>query len=104
MAKTVITKRLLNHLAELVRVELTAEESKKILKDLKKLLDHFQELKDLDTEKIKPLPEVAFLQNVFREDGVDFGKRSEGVNIEGRIIDAFPEVEKGYLKIPKVFQ
>lgn len=99
----IINKKTLDHLAELARIKLTPEESKKYLKDLKNILDHFTELKEVNTEKVKPLTGGTDLQNVFREDAVDFGQRAEMVNIEGRIIDAFPETEKGYLKVPKVF-
>lgn len=99
---TPINKKTLDHLAELARIELTPEESKKYLKDLKNILDYFAELKEVDTSKVVPLTGGTDLQNIFREDAVDFGKRSGEVNVEGRIIDAFPETEKGYLKVPKV--
>ena len=97
-----INKKLLNRLAELARIELIAEESERILQDLKKILKHFEELKNVDTEKVKPMTGGTSLRNVFREDEIDFGKRSDGVNAEGRIMDSFPEVERGYLKVPKV--
>ena len=97
-----ITKKSLDHLAELARLELTAEESKKYLKDLKKILDYFDELKEVNTDKVNPLTGSTELKNIFREDVVDFGQRSETVNVEGRIIDSFPETEKGYLKVPRV--
>jgi|SRR3989344_1170839 len=100
----IISKKSLEHLAELARIELTTEESKKILKDLKKILDHFEELKELNTDKVEPMTGGTLLRNVFREDEVDFGQKSEMTNIEGRIIDSFPEVEKGFLKVPKVFE
>ncbi|MEK7115212.1 MAG: Asp-tRNA(Asn)/Glu-tRNA(Gln) amidotransferase subunit GatC [Patescibacteria group bacterium] len=99
-----ISKKLLEHLAELARIELTADESKKLLKDLKKILKHFEELKELDTTKTAPMTGGTLLRNIFREDEVDFGQKSEMTNIEGRIIDSFPEVEKGFLKVPKVFE
>lgn len=98
----VINKKTLDHLAELARLELTPEEIKKLLKDLKKILDYFQELNELDTTGVAPLAGGTALQNVFRIDEVDFEKRSAGVNHEGRIIDAFPAIDKGYLKVPKV--
>ena len=104
MAKTLINKKLLNHLAELTRIELTANESEKLLKNLKKILEHFEELKNLNTEKVEPMMGGASLQNVFRADEMDFNKKSDTVNGEGRIIDSFPEVEKGFLKVPKIFE
>lgn len=99
-----ITKKSLNHLAELAKIELTSEESKKLLKDIKKILSYFEELKEVNTNKVQLMTGGTSLKNIFREDVVDFDKRSEATNSEGRIIDAFPEVEKGYLKVPKVFE
>lgn len=99
-----IDKKSLQHLAELARLELTETESKKLLKDLKDILKHFEELKTVNTDKISPMTGGTALRNVFREDEVDFNKRSESVNVDGRIIEAFPEAEKGYLKVPKVFE
>ena len=99
----IINKKILEHLAELSRIELTSEESKKYLKDLKKIIDYFEELKEVNTERVTPLTGGTELKNIFREDVVDFGQRSENINSEGRIIDAFPKVERGYLKVPKVF-
>lgn len=97
-----IDKKLLNHLADLARIELTAAESKKLLKDLEKILDYFDELKSVNTEQTTPMTGGAVLKNVFREDEIDFDKRAAGVNHEGRAIDAFPEMERGYLKVPKI--
>lgn len=99
-----ISKKSLEHLAELARIELTTEELKNFLKDLKKILKHFEELKELDIKNVEPMTGGTLLRNVFREDEVDFGKKSEMTNIEGRIIDSFPKVEKGFLKVPKVFE
>lgn len=98
----VINKQLLQHLAGLARIELTAAESKRFLKDLEKILGHFEELMTLDTKKVEPVAGGTSLQNVFREDTVDFAHRSDAVSHEGRIMGAFPEEEKGYLKVPKV--
>lgn len=98
----VIDKKLLKHLAALARLELTAKEGKQFLKDLKAILDYFGELRRVDVKKIKPMSGGAGLINVFREDEVDIEKKSGTVSDAGRIIDAFPETEKGYLKVPKV--
>ena len=99
----VINKKTLQHLTELSRLELTADEEQKLLEDLKEILAYFEELKTVNTEQVAPMTGGTQARNIFREDEVDFAKRSAGVNHEGRVIDAFPEVEKGYLKVPKVF-
>lgn len=100
MAK--ITKKELKHLADLARLELSDKEEGKFLVDLEKILNHFKELQGLDTEGVEPMAGGIQLKNVLREDEsfrVIEDKERETKNI----IEAFPETEKGYLKIPPVF-
>ena len=93
-----LTKKDLEKLAELARLDLKKGEEDKLLKNLGSVLDYFEELKNLDTEKIEPLSGATESSNVFRED-------SEEQSLEkGRTIEAFPENSGGYLKVPPVFE
>lgn len=93
-----IDKKSLKHLAELARLELTEKESEKFLEDLEEILNHFRELQELNTDNVLPMNGGTGLQNVFREDrpGAPFDT--------GKIREAFPEKENGFLKIPPVFE
>ena len=92
-----INKKTLEHLAKLVRIELEPKEETGLLKDLQKILNYFEELKALDTKEVKPMTGGTLLKNIFREDE---GK----INInESAGKEAFPENQKGFLKIPPVF-
>lgn len=93
-----INKQTLEHLAKLARIELHPEEEEKLLKDLQKILDHFEELKNLDTSSVKPMSGGTALKNVFREDGA-----SENTNQKSGV-EAFPETSGGFLKVPPVFE
>lgn len=93
-----ITKKELEHLAKLARIELDPKEEEKLLKDLGNILDHFKELQALDTSNILPMTGgTADLKNVFRDD-----TERENTN-RGAGVEAFPEKENGFLKIPPVF-
>ena len=93
-----IDKKTLEHLAELTRIKLSSKEEAGLLKDLEKILAHFEELKELDTGKVEPASGGANLQNVFREDG------NAEMRLSGeRAREAFPETKDGFLKIPPVF-
>lgn len=94
-----ITKKSLEHLADLARLELTEKEEEKFLKDLESILGHFKELESLDTSNVAPLTGGTSLKNVFREDG----ERKSSLAADP-VVDAFPEKEKGYLKVPAVFK
>jgi len=95
-----ITKGLLEHLADLARLELQESEKEKFLKDLGKILDYFKELQELNTENIQPMAGGTELKNILREDEKVRDKTRE----TRKAVEAFPEEEKGYLKVPPVFE
>jgi len=93
-----INQESLKHLAKLARLELGEAEEKKLLKDLQKILDYFEELKRVDTENVEPLSGGTEIKNAFREDAErEDTNRSAGTA-------AFPETRDGFLKIPPVFE
>ena len=94
----IIDKKTLEHLAALARIELDPKKEKKLLGDLEKLLAHFEELKTVDTEEVESMAGGAALTNVFRDDGDSPRLPNEAA------LRAFPEKEKGFLKIPPVFE
>ncbi|MEK9186484.1 MAG: Asp-tRNA(Asn)/Glu-tRNA(Gln) amidotransferase subunit GatC [Patescibacteria group bacterium] len=95
-----INKKSLEHLAELARLELSEKESEKFLGDLKNILEHFQELQEVNTDNVQPMTGGTFLKNVFREDE----DQPSGFKNPHKITEQFPDKEKGYLKVPPVFE
>ncbi len=94
-----IDKKTIKKLAELARIEISAGEETSLLKDLEKILGHFEELKELDTERVEPMSGGTFSKNVLR------GDESEGAKLVGeKSVDQFPEKEAGFLKVPPVFE
>lgn len=102
-----INKETLKRLAKLARIELDPKEEEKLLKDLGKILNHFKELQELDTSEVAPMAGGTSLKNVFREDSAKPDEESSrgisGDSNKGAGVEAFPEHESGYLKIPPVF-
>ena len=84
-------------MAKLARLDLTPEEKKNLLKDLSEIFAHFEDLQKLDTSKVEPMAGGTHLKNVFREDNATETNRGAGV-------EAFPESEDNFLKIPPVFE
>ncbi len=95
---SIITKKELDHLAELARIKLTEKEEEKLLKDLPNILNYFEELKALDTTGVKASAGGTQIKNAFREDN-----EREGTNKQ-KGTKSFPEKEHDYLKIPPVFE
>ncbi len=93
-----IDKKIIEYLAELSRIELDGKEEEKLLADLRKILDHFDELKSLDTSGVEPMNGGTELKNSLRED-------EERTNTNrGAGADVFPESKDGFLKVPPVFE
>ena len=86
-------------MADLARLELSEKEEEKLLKDLESILGHFKELESLNTSNVAPMTGGTNLKNVFREDG----ERKSSLAATP-VVDAFPDKEKDYLKVPAVFE
>ncbi|MDP3014944.1 MAG: Asp-tRNA(Asn)/Glu-tRNA(Gln) amidotransferase subunit GatC [bacterium] len=95
-----INKKTLEHLVELSRIELDKKSEEKLLGDLQKILGHFEELEGVDTENVEPIAGGTELKNVFREDESNVSCQMSNV----KIVEAFPEKENGFLKVPPIFQ
>lgn len=96
---SIVNKELLKNLAELARLDLGGDE-KEIAEDLKKIVDYFEELKEIDTEDVLPVSGGTDLVNIFREDEYDKGKQLS----REKAVQAFPEEKNGFLKVPPVFE
>lgn len=94
-----ISRKDLEHLSELSRIDISEKEEEKLLGDLEKILAHFEELKEVETANVKPMSGGTFVENVFRED-----ESVENQFSGGRAVAQFPEKEKGFLRIPPVFE
>ena len=98
----VITKKLLDHLASLARLALTDDESAGFVKDLNAVFRHFKELEAVEVTGVEPMIGGAGLKSVLRTDTVSISGKAETVDVEGRIIGAFPESREGRLKVQKI--
>ncbi len=88
-------------MAELAKIELHEHEKDKLIKDLGKILEYFEELKSVNTEGVEPLAGGTSEKNVLRDDVVS--ERPLGAD-SGKLVEAFPEREGNYLKVPPVFE
>lgn len=93
-----IDKKTIEYLAELSRIKLEPNEEEKILKDLQKILGHFEELKSLDTSGVETMNGGTEIKNALREDG----ERAD--TNKGQGAKSFPETKDGFLGVPPVFE
>jgi aspartyl-tRNA(Asn)/glutamyl-tRNA(Gln) amidotransferase subunit C len=59
------------HIARLARLALTEEEINRLGDQLSNLLEHFQDLQQVDTEGVPPTAQSVELRSILREDVVE---------------------------------
>lgn len=91
-----IDKTLIEHVATVSRLNLTEQEIKEFLPQLKEILDAFSEIQKVDTTGIKPSYHAVPLKNSLREDIV--GKCLDNKTA----LKNSPNIKDGYFKGPKV--
>ncbi len=93
-----ITKKNVEHVAELARLEITEQEKVIFTEQLSNILGYVEMLNELDTGEVSPTSHVVPLTNVFREDQV--GEVLE----KGEALKNAPEKEGGYFKVPRIIE
>lgn len=91
-----ISEKEVEHTAWLARIELTEEEKRLFTEQFNTILDYFEIIKELDTEKVPPTSHVLDLTNVFREDEVTPSLSAE------EVLKTAPKKERGFFKAPKI--
>jgi aspartyl-tRNA(Asn)/glutamyl-tRNA(Gln) amidotransferase subunit C len=93
-----LTHEQIQHIANLARLELTEEELTRYREQLSSILDHFEQLKSLDTENIPPTASIAVDQASLRDD-----EPRPGLNL-GELMQNAPESEQRQFRVPPVFE
>ncbi len=83
-------------IALLARLKLTEEEQTRLGQQFKGILEHIDQLNQLDTENVEPTSHVLPLQNVFREDEV------KTVFEDGKYLPLAPRQDKGHYEVPQI--
>jgi aspartyl-tRNA(Asn)/glutamyl-tRNA(Gln) amidotransferase subunit C len=91
-----LTPEEVKKIAQLARIELSAEEVEKFQKDLSSILDYVEELKNVDTEGLAIVASVTGLENVARED------RAVLVDYQEDILANAPAKQDGYYKVKSI--
>lgn len=84
----------MENLANLARIELSEEEKKEILKDMKGILEYVKQIEEVKIEDITP---EYVIYNVWREDILEPREFSREL-----IISQFPDSKDGFLKVKKI--
>ena len=93
-----ITRKEVEHVANLARLQLTEEEAERYTKDLNAILEFAAKLNELDTSNIAPTSHATDVKNVMREDVNRPSLPHE------EVLKNAPDHEEGQFKVPAVFE
>jgi len=96
MTEKIITKKEVEHVAKLAKLEFNQEEKEEFTSQLNSILDYFKKLNELDTEKVEPTAYVISMSNLLNEDVV---KPSLSQN---EVLSNSKYLKNGYFKVPKI--
>jgi len=95
-----ISKKQVKHIAKLAKISLKEKEIEKFQKELSKILDYIEKLKEVDIENVEPMSHPVLLENVMRTDE----KISEFVFDKEKLTEQFSHKEDNFLKVKKIIQ
>ena len=93
-----ISKKEVQHVAQLARLGLSEKEVVKMQKELSAILDYIEKLKEVDVSGVDFFVSSGNLRNVMRQD-----KENKKPKIKNKkLLDLAPEEKGGYLKVKQV--
>lgn len=93
-----LTPEEVDHIALLARLDLSPAERERAAAELSQILDHFQQLSELDTEGVEPTRHVLPVVNVLRTDEVRGSLPREAA------LQNAPEQAGGMFQVPRVVE
>ncbi len=91
-----ISKKDVEHVAKLARLELTEEEKALYTEELNAVLGFMDTLNQLDTSDVVPTSQVLDIKNVFREDVIEPSMEPE------EVVANAPAAKDNQFRVPKI--
>jgi aspartyl-tRNA(Asn)/glutamyl-tRNA(Gln) amidotransferase subunit C len=93
-----ITKKEVEHVARLARLELSELEKETLTDQLSNILTYVEQLNELDTKGVEPTSHVLDINNVMREDVPEASLPQDLALANG------PDKALGHYKVPKIIE
>ncbi len=97
-----LTKKEVEKIAELARLGISESEKEKFAEDLSLVLGYVQKLSEVNVEKVEPMTGGTNLESVVRKD--DDSKDITTDEMKADIVNAAPNKENGYFKVPSILK
>ena len=96
MTKKIITKKEVEYVAKLAKLEFTEKEKVEFTIQLNSILGYFNKLNELDTKNVSPTAYVISNPNLFNKDTTATSLP------QSEVISTNQDTKKGYFKVPKI--
>lgn len=93
-----LSREEVEHIADLAKLALSDEEIARYQEQLSAILEHFDQLQELETEEIPPTATVLPLRSVMRDDEARPPLERE------RVLENAPDAEDGCFRVPAVLE
>ena len=97
-----LTKKEVEKIAELARLGISEKEKEKFAEDLSSVIGYVQKLSEVNVEKVEPMTGGTNLESVTRKD--DDTKDIANDEMKADILNAAPDKENGYFKVPSILK
>ena len=94
----IISNETIEYVGILAKLELSEDEKEQAKKDMGRMLDYIDKLRELDTEDVEPMSHLFPVNNVFREDVVTNGDTRE------ELLNNAPGEKNGMFMVPRTFE
>ncbi|MGB2783654.1 MAG: Asp-tRNA(Asn)/Glu-tRNA(Gln) amidotransferase subunit GatC [Atribacterota bacterium] len=96
MTEKIITKKEVEYVAKLAKLEFNEEEKEEFTSQLNSILDYFKKLNELDTEKVEPTAYVISMPTLLNNDEV------KPSLLQKEVLHNSKYIKKDYFKVPKI--
>jgi aspartyl-tRNA(Asn)/glutamyl-tRNA(Gln) amidotransferase subunit C len=93
-----LTPEEVEHVALLARLRLTEEEQERFTTQLNSILEHFEQLQQIDTADVAPMSHAVPMSNVLRDD-----EPAPSLSVEEALQNA-PDRDRGCFRVPRVIE
>ena len=93
-----LTPEEVEHVALLGRLRLTEEERARFTTQLNSILDHFEQLKEIDTAGVPPMSHAVPMSNVMRED------EPQPSLTPAQALQNAPDQDRDCFRVPRVIE
>ncbi len=93
-----VTREDVAHVADLAHLAVPEEELERLQRELNRILEHFAELQELNTDDVEPMSHAVPMDNVFRED-----RRQDSLPLDAVLQNA-PDRAEEFFRVPRIVE